>query len=58
MVKFDKASHFQLFPTILQALGYNETWVRSTFGPSFIDKLANPNGRWFWAGGTLIPVDR
>lgn len=58
MVKFDKASHFQLFPTILQALGYNETWVRSTFGPSFIDRLANPNGRWFWAGGTLIPVDR
>ncbi|MGE0579804.1 sulfatase-like hydrolase/transferase, partial [Reyranella sp.] len=58
IMNFDKASHFELFPTVLRALGYDEPWVRGTFGSSLVDRLTNPDGRWFWAGGKLIPVDR
>lgn len=58
VMNFDKASHFALFPTILQALGYEEPWVAATYGQSLVEKLASPNGRRFWAGGALVPVDR
>jgi len=56
-VNFDRTSHFQLFPSILQALGYEEAWVRHSFGPSIIDTQGNPNGRLFWAGGAIVRFD-
>lgn len=33
----DKTSHFELFPTILRLLGYDQAWVRSKFGVSLLD---------------------
>lgn len=33
----DKTSHFQVFPTLLQLAGYNESWVRSHYGVSLDD---------------------
>ncbi len=30
----DKTSHFQVFPTLLQLAGYNDSWVRSHYGAS------------------------
>lgn len=35
---FDRASHLNIFPTVLVSLGYDERWVVETYGPS----LAGP----------------
>jgi len=39
---FNTMSHFELFPTLLIAMGYDERWVRDRYGPSMLD---GPLGR-------------
>ena len=36
-VGFDKMSHFEIFPTLLVAMGYDEPWVKKVYGPSLLD---------------------
>ena len=40
VASYDKTSHFQVFPTLIQLAGYPESWVRSHYGPS----LSEPPG--------------
>ncbi len=37
---FDKTSHFQIFPTILELAGYKGSWVRSHYGPSLSEPVS------------------
>jgi hypothetical protein len=34
---FGQFSHFEVFPTVLLALGYDAGWVKETYGPSLMD---------------------
>jgi hypothetical protein len=34
---FGQFSHFEVFPTLLLALGYDPGWVKETYGPSLMD---------------------
>jgi lipid A ethanolaminephosphotransferase len=34
---FNRASHFDIFPTLLLAMGYKEKWVNSRFGSNLFD---------------------
>src|SRR5262249_11824195 len=40
---YNHASGFDIFPTLLLAMGYNEQWVQARSGPSLLD--VSPNGR-------------
>jgi glucan phosphoethanolaminetransferase (alkaline phosphatase superfamily) len=35
---FNRMSHFEIFPTLLIAMGYDEKWVSDVYGPSLLDK--------------------
>jgi hypothetical protein len=58
---FDRFSHFEIFPTLLLAMGYDAGWVKGTYGPSLMDSpmpdrkfmIGVPN-----LGPMMIPVDR
>jgi lipid A ethanolaminephosphotransferase len=39
---FGQFSHFEVFPTLLLALGYDASWVKETYGPSLLD-LPSPD---------------
>jgi hypothetical protein len=34
---FDRASHFEVFPTLLELMGYSRDWVERVYGPSLLD---------------------
>ena len=34
---FGQATHFEIVPTLLQAMGYQERWVKEHYGPSLFD---------------------
>jgi hypothetical protein len=34
---FNRMSHFEIFPTLLVAMGYDESWVKKAYGPSLLD---------------------
>jgi lipid A ethanolaminephosphotransferase len=34
---FGQFSHFEVFPTLLLAMGYDAAWVKATYGPSLMD---------------------
>jgi glucan phosphoethanolaminetransferase (alkaline phosphatase superfamily) len=58
---FDQFSHFEIFPTLLLAMGYDPGWVNSSYGPSLMDSRS-PD-RKFMIGAPdrqpmMIPVDR
>src|SRR5262249_21531768 len=58
---FGRFSHFEIFPTLLLAMGYNAAWVNEIYGPSLMDSPA-PD-RKFMIGSPdlqpmMIPVDR
>jgi hypothetical protein len=58
---FGGFSHFEVFPTVLLAMGYDAGWVNRAYGPSLMDPPA-PN-RKFMVGSPdlqpiMIPVDR
>jgi glucan phosphoethanolaminetransferase (alkaline phosphatase superfamily) len=37
---FGRFSHFEIFPTLLLAMGYDADWVRRSYGPSLMDLAA------------------
>lgn len=39
---YDKTSHFQIFPTLLELAGYKEPWVRSHYGASLRETPTTP----------------
>jgi len=39
---YDKTSHFQIFPTLLQLAGYKDSWVRSHYGVSLTESPGTP----------------
>jgi hypothetical protein len=45
---YDRAHHFQIFPTLLQVMGYDPNWVRSRSGGSLFSSCADWNQ--FYAG--------
>ena len=34
---FNQATHFEVFPTLLSAMGFPQSWVRREYGPSLLD---------------------
>ena len=34
---FNQATHFEVFPTLLSAMGFPQRWVRREYGPSLLD---------------------
>jgi len=42
---YNRASGFDIFPTLLLAMGYNEEWVRTWSGPSLLDVSPNRKRR-------------
>src|SRR5262249_35150659 len=48
---FDRFSHFEIFPTLLLAMGFDARWVKKTYGSSLIDS-PSPN-REFMIGSPL-----
>jgi glucan phosphoethanolaminetransferase (alkaline phosphatase superfamily) len=50
---FGRFSHFEVFPTLLLAMGYDVSWVKRTYGPSLMDSpspdqkfmIGNPNAQ-------------
>jgi len=58
---FGRFSHFEVFPTVLLAMGYDAGWVNRAYGPSLMD-TPSP-GRKFMVGSPdfqpmMIPADR
>jgi hypothetical protein len=58
---FDHFSHFEVFPTLLLAMGYDADWVNRVYGPSLLDS-PSPD-RKFMIGSPdfqpmMVPVDR
>jgi lipid A ethanolaminephosphotransferase len=41
----DRATHFEIFPTLLQALGFDAAEVRARYGPGLLDELADRERR-------------
>ena len=33
----DRASHFEIFPTLLYAMGYNKSWIDQRYGPTLLN---------------------
>ena len=58
---FGRFSHFEIFPTLLLAMGYDPGWVNLAYGPSLLDP-PSPD-RKFMVGSPdfqpmMIPADR
>ena len=49
---FKRASHFDIFPTLLLAMGYKEKWVDNKFGSTLFD-IPSLRHREFLIGGSL-----
>ena len=46
---FGHVSHFEIFPTMLLAMGYSREWVSDKFGYSILSSLPSNRRRRFWA---------
>jgi glucan phosphoethanolaminetransferase (alkaline phosphatase superfamily) len=42
---YGQATHFEIFPTLLLAMGYDEQWVGERYGPSLLDIPAHRHRR-------------
>ena len=49
---FNRATHFDIFPTLLLAMGYEEKWVSNKFGANLFD-IPSTRHRQFLIGGSL-----
>jgi hypothetical protein len=52
---FGRFSHFEVFPTLLLAMGYDKFWVGSTYGPSLMD-APSPDRRFIIGSPILHPM--
>jgi hypothetical protein len=50
---FGQFSHFEVFPTLLLALGYDPGWVKETYGPSLMDS-PSPDRKF----GSEVPISK
>lgn len=50
----DRASHLNIFPTLLYAMGYPGDWITATYGPT----LAGPATEYTWVDGWLAHPTR
>jgi glucan phosphoethanolaminetransferase (alkaline phosphatase superfamily) len=55
---FNRTSHFEIFPTLLIAMGYDEKWVSEAYGPSLLDQEAGHNARSFMVGNPYTTDSR
>lgn len=56
-VNFGRASHFELYPTILAAMGYDRSWLSKNFDLSLMDEIPSQRRRRYWATGSVQPYD-
>ena len=49
---FGGFSHFEIFPTLLLAMGYDRDWVKKSYGPSLMD--SPPRERAFMIGSPAL----
>jgi glucan phosphoethanolaminetransferase (alkaline phosphatase superfamily) len=52
---FNRASHFEIFPTILMAMGYDSSWSTQRYGPSLFN-VPHDRKRGFLIGGFYSPT--
>lgn len=43
-LNFDRASHFNIFPTLLALFGYDPAGIQKRYGPSLLDDVSAPRG--------------
>jgi glucan phosphoethanolaminetransferase (alkaline phosphatase superfamily) len=48
---FNRATHFEIFPTLLMALGYDGSWVSNRYGPSLMAVPVNRRREYLIPGG-------
>lgn len=57
----DKASHFEIFPTLLEAMGYDPGWVKSAYGPDLLhvpdEQRGFLMGTFYSSGANWFPID-
>jgi glucan phosphoethanolaminetransferase (alkaline phosphatase superfamily) len=56
-MNFNRSSHFEIFPTLLLALGYEPSWIRARFGDTLLEKVPAERQRAFWADGQMRKID-
>jgi glucan phosphoethanolaminetransferase (alkaline phosphatase superfamily) len=49
--RYGQATHFEIFPTLLLAMGYDEQWVSERYGPSLLDIPAHRHRRFISTSG-------
>jgi hypothetical protein len=58
---FNRASHFDIFPTLLLAFGYPEAWVRGAYGHSLLDFPTDRPRKVFtgpfWSTGDWLDIE-
>jgi glucan phosphoethanolaminetransferase (alkaline phosphatase superfamily) len=61
---YNSATHFEIFPTLLEVLGYSKAWIQTKYGPSLLDVPLDRQPSFVLGGftGRLVnvppPVDR
>jgi glucan phosphoethanolaminetransferase (alkaline phosphatase superfamily) len=53
----DRISGFDIYPTLVQAMGYSDDWVRAHLGQTLVAPVPRGRVRNFWASGSLRPFD-
>jgi lipid A ethanolaminephosphotransferase len=48
----NKATHFDIFPTLLVAMGFDRQWVEQSYGPSLLDLPVDRRRRFLLFGGS------
>jgi glucan phosphoethanolaminetransferase (alkaline phosphatase superfamily) len=54
---FGRASHYEIFPTLLLAIGYDRDWTRLHYGGSLLEPVGRGKARRFWAMGAYRQFD-
>jgi glucan phosphoethanolaminetransferase (alkaline phosphatase superfamily) len=54
---YGRTSHFEVFPTLLAAMGYDPTWISQRYGLSLLDRIPENRIRHFWATGSISTYD-
>ena len=48
----NKATHFDIFPTLLVAMGFDRQWIEQSYGPSLLDLPVDRRRRFLLFGGS------
>jgi glucan phosphoethanolaminetransferase (alkaline phosphatase superfamily) len=54
---FGRASHFEIFATLLAAMGYDHDWTRLHYGGSLLEEIPRGRVRRFWTSGGYRQFD-